>query len=66
MDNIQTDPKISTTMTTALWNWKFEDNKMLPIDLSLTLAAQQQSNIGWHLLIEGWVSFEWEEVQSLY
>jgi hypothetical protein len=28
------------------------------------LAVAQQSDIGWHLLLEGWVAIEWELLQK--
>jgi hypothetical protein len=31
-----------------------------------SLTAMQQSDIGWHLFIEGWCVIEWETEQQLY
>lgn len=62
----QTDPDIQEAILKSLHKWRTDDVDSLPIHESIRVAMDQQNDIGWQALLEGWAAMEWEFVQQDY
>jgi hypothetical protein len=66
MHSVLTDPDINKAIITGLNNWRFKTMHPFPITPCLKVCLDQQQDIGWEGLLEGWIPFEWEEAQQKY
>jgi hypothetical protein len=66
MVSAQTDPDIRETIIHNLSNWYTGHQPHNPLNGKTLLAFDQQSDIGWNVSIEGWISFEWAAKQEEY
>jgi hypothetical protein len=65
MDTQQADPSITLALSQGLTTWSLSSHGNSDDSLPSTrLAIAQQSDIGWHLLLEGWAAIDWEVLQN--
>ncbi len=60
----QTDPFITEAIITGLSTWRDGDIQQRPRMTDVSSAFDIQSDIGWNLLLEGWIAYEREFLQS--
>jgi len=61
MKSEQSDPQLIQAMITRLQAWY--DGMTSHED---ALAANQQSQLGWETVLDGWLSLEWQAQQDVY
>jgi hypothetical protein len=66
MHSVLTDPDINKAIITGLNNWRFQTTHPFPSTPCLKVCLDQQQDIGWGGLLEGWIPFEWEVAQQKY
>ncbi len=66
MVSVQTDPDIREIIIHNLSNWPTGLHPHNPLDRKTFLAFDQQCDIGWNVMIEGWITFEWAATQEEY
>ena len=66
MESVDTDPDISATIIAFLHSWRSDSYLNYNPPFCIRDAIQQQSDIGWNLVLEGWLAKEWELVQQAY
>jgi hypothetical protein len=65
LDNQNTDPAIALALLQGLHEWRGHRSHS-PLLQSAQLSVDQQNDIGWSLLLEGWLATEWAQAQQEY
>jgi len=62
----KTDPDIASAIIEGLNNWRYSTSGLSTNSSNLAVAVDMQTDIGWSLAIERWLTFEWAEQQVAY
>jgi hypothetical protein len=66
MDQNQTDPLIIASIIHGLNKRRYPTGSTTTCHTSTLLAEDQQLDIGWGIMLEGWLTIEWELKQKAY
>lgn len=60
LESHQTDPEIAAAIIMGLWRWQHGSQDDTGYSWQIRNAVDQQHNIGWQHMVEGWMCLEWE------
>jgi hypothetical protein len=65
LQEIKTKEIISTALTEGFRNWSLGNKPSIEImDQEIIDAVREQNNIGWNLLVRGFISIKWAQIQE--
>jgi hypothetical protein len=65
LDTQNKDPAITLALLQGLHEWRGHHSHPPSLQLA-QLSVDQQNDIGWSLLLEGWLATEWAQAQQEY
>jgi hypothetical protein len=66
MSSVQNDPDIQDAIIDYLNGWRYDTIPSNSPLHDISDLVQNQTNLGWRTLFEGWIPVSWEETQQAY